>query len=212
MRALLENYFNLIRRFIPSKSEETSIGLDIGAGDCKLVEVKKTGDAFELINWTIDPVKNGDVQGALRSVLEPLGALRKSIYTAVSGKGTLIRYIEMPRMSLGDLRNSFAIEADKYFPFAQDQIYTDCYILDPQGKGAQMSVMAAAVKKDIVDQRVQLLTHLGVQPDFIGINFIHIKRRISQHKIKSANAIKAIRIKIQILLFNLALGVKGNAG
>lgn len=174
MHALLENYFNFIRRFIPSKPEETSIGLDIGAGDCKLVEIKKTGDAFELVNWTIDPVKNGDVQGTLRSVLEPLGALRKSIYTAVSGKGTLIRYIEMPRMSLGDLRNSFAIEADKYFPFAQDQIYTDCYILDPQGKGAQMSVMAAAAKKDIVDQRVQLLTDLGIQPDFIGINAVAV--------------------------------------
>lgn len=172
MHALFGKYFNFIGRFIPSKSEEASIGLDIGAGDCKLVEIKKSGDAFELIHWTIDPVKDGDAQGTLRSVLEPFGALRKSIYTAVSGKGTLIRYIEMPRMSLRDLRNSFAIEADKYFPFAQDQIYTDCYILDPNGKGAQMSVMAAAAKRDIIDQRMKLLTDLGVQPDFIGINAI----------------------------------------
>lgn len=35
-----------------------------------------------------------------------------------------------------------------------------------------MSVMAAAAKKDIVDQRVKLLTDLGVQPDFIGINAV----------------------------------------
>jgi len=33
-----------------------------------------------------------------------------------------------------------------------------------------MLVMAAAAKRDIVDNRVKLLTDLGLQPDFIGLN------------------------------------------
>ena len=35
-----------------------------------------------------------------------------------------------------------------------------------------MAVMAAAAKKELVDQRVQLLTKLGIQTDFIGINAV----------------------------------------
>ena len=73
-------------------------------------------------------------------------------------------------MSLADLRNSFNIEADKYFPFARDQIYIDCYILDPLGKSKDMAVMAAAAKKELIDKRIKLLTDLGLQVDFIGIN------------------------------------------
>jgi len=167
---LLRNYFKLIKRFIPSTPESPSVGLDIGASECKLVELIKSEDSFELLSWAIEPVKNDDVSATVQRILEPLEIPCKSPYTAVSGKGTLIRYIDMPRMTIEDLRNSFSIEADKYFPFAQDQIYTDCYILDPQGKEKRMSVMAAAAKREMIDQRIKLLTEAGLHADFIGIN------------------------------------------
>ncbi len=170
MHSLLENYFGLIRRFIPLQTEGSSVGLDIGNGDCKLIQIEKTADSFELLNWAIEPVDRGDVRSAISKMLGHLELPYKSVYTSVSGKGTLIRYIEMPRMSAEEMRKSFTIEADKYFPFSQDQIYTDCFILDPQGKGKSMSVMAAAVKREMIDERIKLLTDLGIQTDFIGIN------------------------------------------
>ena len=170
MSFLLTAYLNVIKRFILPKSDGTSVGIDIGAGDCKLVELKKDGDSFTLLNWAVEPIKTGDVTQTLKKILERLDTPCKNLYTSVFGKGTLIRYIDMPRMSLEDLRNSFAIEADKYFPFAQNQVYTDCFILDPEGKEKRMLVLAAAVKKEIVDQRVRLLTDLGFQVNFIGIN------------------------------------------
>ncbi|MBI5415786.1 MAG: type IV pilus assembly protein PilM [Candidatus Omnitrophica bacterium] len=170
MSNILEQYFNLVKRFIPAKTEGSSVGLDIGNADCKFVQIQKKGNAFELLNWGIEPVVQDNVEASLRKVLDRFESPYADVCTAVAGRGTLIRYISMPRMSVDDLRNSFAIEADKYFPFAQEQIYTDCFILDPQGKDKSMSVMAAAVKKELVDQRVQLLTRLGIQTDFIGIN------------------------------------------
>lgn len=172
MPSLFNRYLTLIRQIIPSKPEGIATGVDIGSSDCKFVQIKKSGTAFELINWGIEPVAGGDVEGSLGKLLERLETPYNTIYTAVFGKGTLIRYIEMPRMSLEDLRNSFGIEADKYFPFAQDQIYTDCFILDPQGKDRQMSVMAAAAKRELIDKRVELLKKLDIPVDFIGINAV----------------------------------------
>ena len=82
-------------------------------------------------------------------------------------------------MTLEDLRNSFELEADKYFPFPSDQIYTDCYIVDPEGKNKQMSVIVAAAKKEMVDERIKLLSDLGLTTDFVGINSIALANAIN---------------------------------
>ncbi len=179
MNSFLTRYFQIIKRFLPGDKEEVSAGIDSGTGECKLVHLSKEGDDLVLLDWLVETVKNGDTSATIRTMLDQLDKPCTSLYTSVFGKGTLIRYIDMPRMSIDDLRNSFAIEADKYFPFAQDQIYTDCYILDPDGKEAKMAVMAAAVKKELVDQRVKLLTELGIQPTFIGINPVALANIIS---------------------------------
>jgi len=170
MSDLLQKYFGAIKRFLPSEQKTSAVGLDIGTGECKLVELTRSENAFELANWAIEPIQNGDIKAAIEKTFSQLTAPCKSLYTSVFGKGTLIRYIDMPRMSLDDLKSSFDIEADKYFPFAQDQIYTDCYILDAKEKEKTMSVMAAAAKRELVDQRMKLLAELGLPGEFIGIN------------------------------------------
>ncbi len=170
MPNLWEQYLNLIKRFIPVKLHGSCVGLDIGAADCKFVQVQKGADGFSLLDWGIQPTNQDTLEATIKKIRDRLKTPFTSVHTSVSGRGTLIRYISMPRMSLEDLRNSFAIEVDKYFPFTQDQVYTDCCILDPQGKGKDMSVIAAAAKKELVDQRVQLLSKLGITTDFIGIN------------------------------------------
>jgi len=174
MHPLLEKYFSFIKKVVPSKKEEegSSVGLDIGSSSCKLIELAKAGDSYKLVNWAVEPVKSSNFTEAIQAIFGRLENSPKTIYTAVHGKGTLIRFIEMPRMSIDDLKNSFDIEADKYFPFSQDQIYTDCYILDPQGKGKQMPVMAAAAKREMVDDRLSLLTDCGIESDFISIDQI----------------------------------------
>lgn len=188
MHPILQTYFATIKQFLPDQKQEFAVGLDVGSGYCKLVEIAKTDKSYKLLNWAIEPVNNGDTNAAIKKILTTV-ELPKIVYTSVFGKGTLIRYIDMPRMPLDELKNSFSIEADKYFPFAQDQIYTDCYILDPQGKTKQMPVLAAAAKKDLVDQRVKLLTDLGIQVNFLGLNPIALANVI--HVLGISNDIKS---------------------
>lgn len=195
MHPILKVYFGVIKKFLPGQKENVSVGLDIGSGECKLIQIRKSENTFEIVNWAIEPIINGDLAASITKCMEHLKVPCVTLYTAVFGKGTLIRYIDMPRMSLDDLRNSFSIEADKYFPFTSDQIYTDCYILDPQGKEKQMAVMAAAAKKEIIDQRIKLLTDLGLPINFIGIapialaNVYHVLGNIQPNEKAPAVAI-----------------------
>ena len=166
----LDLYFGTIRKLIPRKKEENAIGLDISSSDCKLIEITKSDDKYQLVNWDIEPIGKDGIKSTIQRVLERLASKPKALSTAVFGKGTLIRYIDMPRMMIDDLRKAFNIEADKYFPFTQDQIYTDCYILDDSNKNKPMSIMVAAAKREIIDERVKLLAELGLEVDFIGLN------------------------------------------
>lgn len=166
----VQAYFNTIKRFLPDEQSTSAVGLDVSTGECKLIELKKAKNTYELINWAIEPIHNGDIKATIQKIISKLDAPPSSLYTSVFGKGTLIRYIDMPKMSLDDLKSSFSIEADKYFPFAQNQIYTDCCILDINEKGKTMSVMAAATKKDLVDRRTKLLEDLEMPVEFIGLN------------------------------------------
>ncbi len=173
MTSFLKKYFNMVNRLMPVGSQQgSSIGIDIGGNECRLVEIVKSGQSFELVGWAIEPIHQGDIRAALSKILRQAKFPSKEACTAVYGKGTLMRYISFPRMAFDDLKKSFIIEAERYFPFPSDQIYTDCFILDPGDKGKQMSVMVAAAKKELIDERIKLLTEAGVQPDFIGINAI----------------------------------------
>lgn len=178
----MQKYFSTIKRFLPSEQKSTAVGLDIGSGECKLVELSKSENTFEVTHWAIETIRNGDTKAAVQKILGRLSAPCKSLYTSVFGKGTLIRYIDMPRMSLDDLKSSFNIEADKYFPFAREQIYTDCCILEVELKEKEktMSVLAAAAKRDMVDRRVTLLTELGLPVEFIGLNPIVLANALNK--------------------------------
>lgn len=171
MSEFLNRYFRTIKKLVPESKPQSQVGVDIGVNSCKMVELKSTGGSTnELVGWAIEPVVGGDKAKAINAAVEKLTLPCISPSTAVSGKGTLIRYVDLARMTLDDLRKSFAIEADKYFPFPIDQIYTDCYILDPKSKDSKMSVLVAAAKKELIDERIKLLTGLGLQASFIGLN------------------------------------------
>ena len=177
MSKVLQKYFSAVKKIIPEKSLLPTVGLDVGTYSCKAVALRKDGNRYTLTGWGRQRVESGDQKQAIRDVLAQLGSLSSAPFCAVSGKGSLIRYIDLPKMSLSDLKKSFAIEVDKYFPFPVEQIYTDCCILDSSRKDGKMSVLVAAAKKDMVDSRLSLLAELGWQTDFISLNAIALNNR-----------------------------------
>ena len=174
MANFTERYFSIVKKFLPAKVVKPAVGLDIGVNSCRMVEVMNKPDGCELLRWAIEPIVNGDAGKAIRHVMAKASQPNLSPVTALTGKGTLIRFIEMPKMSLAELKRSFSFEVDKYFPFPKDQIFTDCHILDPMGKDNKLPVLVAAAKKELVTDRVKLLADAGLQADLITLNSVAI--------------------------------------
>lgn len=174
MKKIFDKYFLAIKKLLPEKVVKPSVGLDIGADTCKVIELLPSQDSYAILNWAVEPTDKVDLSVTLKKIFNKIKVQPNSVCAALSGHGTLTRYIEMPKMSSEDLQQSVLVEADKHFPFDKNQIYTDCYILDGGNKDNKMSVLIAAAKKEIVEQRLQLFTNLGMQVDFIGLNALAI--------------------------------------
>jgi len=181
IKKFTDQYFSVIRQHLPSPSAESCVGLDIGVRSCKAVELVRTKNGFKILNWVIEPIQNTDTLSCVKKVLEKIGNDPKEVYTAVSGQGTLIRFIKMPRMPITQLKESLHLEADKYFPFPVNDIYMDCQILDDDKvKDNKMAIMVAVAKKEIIKERLQLISTLGLQGNFVGLNAVALANAVTE--------------------------------
>ncbi len=169
-KRLLDQYLGLVNRLIPKPPAPAVIGIDIGTSSIKAVELASGG--LEIRRWAIEPLNGNDAKEALKRIAERLQFTNQLLFSAVFGKGTLIRYVDLPRMSLDELRKAYVFDLDKYFPFDPKSIYTDCSILDPEGKDKKMMVLLAAVKREIVDDRLKLFKEAGLELSGATINSI----------------------------------------
>jgi len=171
-KKLFDQYLVLVNRLIPKPVAPPVIGIDIGTSSIKAVELGHSAGGFEVRHWAIEPLVGNDAKSALKKIGERLHFDQQHLVSSVFGKGTLIRYVDLPRMPLEDLRKSYIYDLDKYFPFDPKSIYTDCSILDPDGKDKKMLVLMAAVKKEIVDERLKLFKDAGLELNGVTINSI----------------------------------------
>lgn len=161
--------------------KRTSIGLDIGSGFVKVVEVDHSGDQPEVIRVAMRPLlpdaivegeimDYGLVSEAVQGLFQDLGLKGANVITAVGGHDVIIKKIEMDRMKEGDAREVIRWEAEQHVPFDIKSVELDFQILDPTGSGAQMQVLLVAVKRELVDNKVGLLQDAGVNPIIIDID------------------------------------------
>lgn len=161
--------------------KKNSVGLDIGSGFVKVVEVDFSGDQPEVVRVAARPlVPDAIVEGevmdpglvadTIRGLFQELGYKNKEVVTAVGGHDVIIKKIEMDRMKEADAREVIRWEAEQHVPFDIKSVELDFQILDPHGEGLQMDVLLVAAKRELVDNKVSLLMEAGISPSLIDVD------------------------------------------
>ena len=176
MNPFLENYFRFIKRVLPSDRQGSFIGLDMGLMAFRAIELARRPNGFEVLRWKIEPLDGPNEAASLSKILSgfEIDKNPRPVLTGVAGRGTLIRYIDMPRMSRRDLQQALAIDADRYLPFPKNTVYIDSFILDPDGKDKKMAVLIAAVKKELIDGRIKILKECGLDAEAVTLGPVAI--------------------------------------
>ena len=161
--------------------KRTSIGLDIGSGFVKVVEVDHSGDQPEVSRVAMRPLlpdaivegeimDYGLVSEAVQGLFQDLGLKGADVVTAIGGHDVIIKKIEMDRMKEADAREVIRWEAEQHVPFDIKSVELDFQILDPDSEGLQMQVLLVAAKRELVDNKVGLLQDAGVNPVIIDVD------------------------------------------
>lgn len=165
--------------FISGKS---SIGLDIGSGYLKIVQLKDTKSGYELELFDMLPlppelIVDGSVIDSIRLVdsIKELSRKAKTktkdvIISMAGHSSVIIKRVSLPEMSEEELSESIKFEAEQYIPFDIDDVNLDFQILGPKEEPGQMDVMLVAVKKDIINEYISVVKESGFNPIIVDVN------------------------------------------
>jgi type IV pilus assembly protein PilM len=158
-----------------------SIGLDVGSGFVKVVEVDHSGDQPEVARVAMRPLQpdaivegeimdHGLVSETVSGLFQDMGYKGCNVITAVGGHDVIIKKIEMDRMKESDAREVIRWEAEQHVPFDIKSVELDFQILNPADKGLRMEVLLVAAKRELVDNKVGLLVDAGLNPAMIDVD------------------------------------------
>lgn len=144
-----------------SLSDGYSAGLDIGTQAAKLVILKFTKDQIELCDFKI----SSDSAAGREELFSRIKHYKElqSVNLSVSGPSTIIRYVNFPRMSEQELKNALRFEAQKHIPFSIAEVNFDSYILKEDISANNIVVLLAAVKKDVLKERLSAAEKSGLR-------------------------------------------------
>ncbi len=158
------------------RKNKSVVGLDLGSHVVKAVEITMEGTEPVLTAFArAEVAPGGDRSAAIAQVFEQGAFKSRNVVTSVAGQSVVVRYISMVEMSDSELSQAIRFESDKYLPFDADEVAIDCQRLTrpPQaseGSDEQMSVVLAACRNTVVEEKVEEVTSQGLTPVAVDVD------------------------------------------
>ncbi|UCD25042.1 MAG: type IV pilus assembly protein PilM, partial [Gemmatimonadota bacterium] len=153
----------------------------IGSGFLKLVAIEHGKGEPQLSGVSVTPVladaivegeimDPGIVSDTIQGLFKTAGIKQKRVVVAVGGRDVIIKKIQVDRMKESEAYDVVRWEAQQHVPFDIEAVELDFQILDPEGEGLQMDVLLVAAKRDLVEDKVQLLSQAGLEAEIVDVD------------------------------------------
>ena len=162
--------------------EQLVVGVDIGSHSVKVCELKKTDRGYHVLSVGSALIPEGAVDdGALNdaaavgeiisNLFKNLKIRNKKVGFSISGYSVIVKKVNLAVMEEKELEDHIMVEAEQYIPFDISDVYLDFQDLKntPEG-GDRTDVMLVAAKKEIVDEYLDMLRALGLQPAVVDVD------------------------------------------
>jgi type IV pilus assembly protein PilM len=157
------------------------VALDIGSTFIKLVHLKASGKGYQLVKFGMVPLPPevivegavmdaGRVVDAIKELLAAQKVSTKHVALSVSGSSVIIKRVAVTDMSDEELSESIKWEAEQYIPFSIDDVNIDFQKLGPGPAEGQADVLLVAVKKDKINDYINLVKEAGLDPVVMDVD------------------------------------------
>jgi type IV pilus assembly protein PilM len=195
------------------------VGLDIGSGYLKAVQLKDTKSGYELELFDVLPlppelIVDGSVIDSLR-LIDSLKELArkakiktKDVAISIAGHSSvIIKRVSLPDMSEEELSESIKFEAEQYIPFDIEDVYLDFQILGPKEEPGQMDVILVAVKRDIINEYIAVVKEAGFNCQIVDVNSFALENIYEvNYEIEAGKNIALINIGASTINMNILKG------
>ena len=160
--------------------------LDIGSSAIRVVQLRGSGTHYSLVKYGAAPI---DVKMALsdapadqkrvsdliKTLIEKVGISTRNVAVGLPSSKTFVTIVDLPKMSLQELKSTIKYQADQYIPMSADEAKIDPVILgDSPTDSAKMEVLLASVTNKFSEQRMEMLEAIGLdvialEPDSLAL-------------------------------------------
>lgn len=165
------------------------IGIDITSSAVKLLELSRDASGYRVDSYVVRPIppnvvseKNiNDVNvlsGVIAATVNQAKSKTKDVAVAVPVSTVITKTIEMPaNLTERGIEAQLAVEADQYIPYPLEDVSLDFSVLGPSPTNPErVSVMLAACRREIVDQRAEVVTLAGLHPKVVDVETFAVER------------------------------------
>lgn len=174
------------------KGSYSSIGLDLGTSQCKLVQLKeKKGEAY-LHQYGIYPLPEGALEGGrviepemladrLRWIVKRRRFYKKRVNLCIGSQSVILRTVQLPRLPEKEIPAALRFEAEKQIMIPMDEAVLDyIYLGDRVEEDKEVTELAlVAAPKDVLEGYIEAVIRSGLHPDVIEIEPFALQRTAS---------------------------------
>lgn len=191
------------------------IGLDIGSRTIKLGEVVQTKEGRVLQRFGMADLPQGVmVEGrikepaviadTIKGLVKELNVKEQNVATSVAGYSVIIKRISVGTMTEDELQDSIQYEAEQYIPFDVQDVNIDFHIIgEHESSPNQMNVMLVAAKKEIIDEYVDLLETIDLNPCVLDIDVFAMERVFEENYLDEEGNIALVDIGANKMNINI---------
>jgi len=161
---------------------DSTVGVDFGSRFIKVLQAEARGEEVEIVAVGKTETPEGAIQNgmisqpeavgrALRDLCHRRGVTATQAVTAVSGPQLVVRKIELPPVSPGQVKQLIYPEAQKHLPYELDKGLIQHQVLGTVAREgtSHLEVMLVAAHRDLVQSRLQALGLAGLEPLVVDI-------------------------------------------
>ncbi len=204
---------------LPFFRKKDTVAIDIGSSSIKLIQMNQTKKGWELKKLGIgylppEAIVDGSiidsmtVTNTLKELIKEHNVKVKSAVSSLTGHSVIIKRVNLPVMTEEELAESIQWEAEQYIPFPISEVNIDFQILgeDTEGRG-QMDVMLVAVKKDVINDYVNVIKEAGLNPVIVDVDSFALENMMEiNYPITPEETIAIVNIGASITSISILAG------
>lgn len=202
----------------------TAVGLDIGTSAVRAAEMSLTKrpmvlERFGQVALPPGAVRAGEVvnvdtvASALKHLWTSAGFSTKKVVLGVANQKVVVRQIDLPWMSLAELRESLPFQVADYIPMPIEEAVLDFHpieeVRDENGNRA-IRVLLVAALRSMIGSLVEAVTKAGLYPEGIDLSSFALMRALTNQGDESMTGYAEAFVDVGASVTNIVVHYDGS--